>query len=154
MSPRLEFEKQKLDALFKDVSKLQEDEIKSHLAKYLCIQASGYLENVIKELIAQYHENTCKKQTANFVNNKIKRFSSINDATLQEFLNSFDTAWVENYRTSISEEQIESLNSIISQRNLIAHGSGSRSNLSFRNMVKYYEDLKKIADVLSVIIKK
>ena len=151
---RLEIQEQKLDSLFKEVAKFEEDEIKSHLAKYLCIQASGYLENVIKELIEEYHDKTCKKETANFVIAKVNHFTSVNDDNLTEFLNLFNRQWVDSYKNSVTDKQIASLNSIISQRHLIAHGNGSRSNISFSTMVKYYQDLKEIVVLLRKIIKK
>jgi hypothetical protein len=152
---KLEIQEQKLDSLFKRVALLdEEDEIKSHLAKYLCIQASGFLENTIKELIAQYHESTCKKETSSFVNNKLRRFTNIDDEALTSFLKSFDDKWLLTYENKAINEYRESLNSIIAQRNLIAHGNAGMSNISFGAMVKYYNDLKSIIAVLRLIIKK
>ena len=151
---KIDLEEKKLDNLFKSVSTLPEDEIKSHLAKYLCVQASGFLETVIKELVAEYHQSTCKKETANYINNKISSFTNINDKKLQLFLQSFNIEWLESYLGVVSEEQIESLNSIISNRHLIAHGQGTNCNLSYRNIVKYYTDLKDVVVVLKLIIKK
>src|SRR5580692_9359814 len=149
----LELQEQKLDALFAEISKFDEDEIKSHLAKYLCIQASGYLENVIKELIADYHDGSCKKETEKYVNNKIKNFTSINEKKLKSLLKSFNETWEYKFQNSISDKELASLNSIISQRHLIAHGNGSGSNISYGNMVKYYQDLKQIVVLLRQIIK-
>lgn len=152
---KLEIQEKKLDKLFQEVSKIEEeDEIKSHLAKYLCVQASGYLENVIKELIAEYHDSTCKKETASFVNNKVKHLSNLNEDALIGFLKSFNDNWVDKYTRTITEKQIASLNSIISQRHLIAHGNGNNSNISFGRMIQYYRDLKDIVGILRNIIKK
>lgn len=152
---KIEIHEKKLDGLFQKVSSLsEEDEIKSHLAKYLCIQASGYLETVLKELIAQYHDGTCKKETASFINNKLKRFTNIDDETLSGFLKSFDDNWLALYESKAVDEYRESLNSIIAQRNLIAHGNESMSNISYGAIVKYYQDLKSIISILKAIIKK
>ncbi len=151
---RIEIQEQNLDKLFEKVSKFEEDEIKSHLAKYLCVQASGYLENVMKELIAEYHDSTCRKETANFVNSKMSYFTSINNDNLTDFLKLFNASWVDSYKNSVTDKQIESLNSIISQRHLIAHGNSNRSNISYGSMVKYYQDLKVIVALLRTIIRK
>jgi hypothetical protein len=152
---RLEIQEKKLDQLFDEVSKYKEEDIiKSHLAKYLCIQASGYLENVIKELIEEYHNKTCTKQTSNYVNKKLESFTNIHDKKLTNFLKSFDTEWYNKFNLKLTDEQKESLNSIISQRHLIAHGNEQRSNLKFSSMIKYYQDLKEIVKLLRTIIKK
>jgi len=151
---RLEFQEKTLDNLFEKVSKLEEDEIKSHLAKYLCIQASGYLENVIKELVAEYHTGTCSKSTANFVTLKVRHFTNINSAKLSEFLNSFNDEWENQFKAKVSQQSLSSLSSIISQRNQIAHGDSNLSNLSYKTMVQYYTDLKEIVKILRTIIAK
>jgi hypothetical protein len=151
---RIELQEQKLDRLFQEVSNLQEEEIKAHLAKYLCINASGYLENVIKELISEYHKKTCKQETERFVNSKVRRLTNIDDKTLTDFLNIFNEQWTIKYAGTISDEQRSSLDSIIAQRNLIAHGNASISNISFNNMQNYYIHLKEIVSFLKTIIKK
>lgn len=151
---RLELQEQKLDKLFGEVAKMDESEMKAHLAKYLCVQASGYLENVIKELVAEYHDSTCKKETESFINEKLKTFTNVDGKKIETLLTSFNTEWFRIFSSSVSEQQSQSLNNIISQRHLIAHGKESASNISFGYMVNYYNDLKDIVKVLRSIIKK
>ncbi len=151
---RLELQEKRLDNLFEKVSTFEENEIKSHLAKYLCIQTSGYLENVIKELIAEYHDGTCKKNTEYFVNQKLRHFTNVDNKKLEYLLNSFNVKWFDMYFDKISDRQHQSLNSIVSQRHLISHGRESMSNISFLNMVQYYDDLKEIVKVLRLVIQK
>jgi hypothetical protein len=151
---KLEIQEKALDNLFETVSKLEEDEIKAHLAKYLCIQASGYLENVIKELVAEYHNKTCKKSTANFVTEKIRYLTNIDDEKLLAFLKSFDVEWETQFKSKVSDQYLTSLSSVISQRNQIAHGNANGSNISYRTMVQYYTDLKEIIKILRTIIDK
>ncbi|KAA6332345.1 hypothetical protein EZS27_019137 [termite gut metagenome] len=150
----LEIQEKNLDKLFDTISKLDEDEIKSHLAKYLCIQASGYLENVIKELVAKYHDGTCTKSTANFVSDKLKNFTNIGEDKLKNLLKSFNSEWETQFTSKVSYKYLSSLSSIISQRNQIAHGYANRSNISYTSMVQYYNDLKEIVKILKIIIDK
>lgn len=154
MRLKLEIQEKTLDHLFDMVSKLEEDEIKSHLAKYLCIQASGYLENVIKGLVTEYHNGTCKKSTENFVTEKIRYITNIDDDKLSAFLKSFNTEWENQFNNKVSDQHLQSLSSIISQRNQIAHGNANGSNISFKMMAQYYADLKEIVKVLRNIIHK
>lgn len=151
---RLELQEQKLDNLFAEVAKMDETEMKAHLAKYLCVQASGYLENVIKELVAEYHDKTCKKETEKFINDKLKSFTNVDEKKIETLLTSFNTEWFKIFSSSVSEQQTQSLNNIVGQRHLIAHGKEGDSNISFYYMVQYYNDLKDIVKVLRLIIKK
>lgn len=151
---KLELQEKKLDKLFEEISKFEESEIKSHLAKYLCVQASGYLENVIKELVADYHYKTCKKETEKFVNDKIKNFTNVDEDKIKSLLASFNTEWINVFSTKVSDRQTQSLNNIIAQRHLIAHGKEGESNISFHYMVQYYNDLKDIVIILRTIIRK
>lgn len=154
MRLRLSSYEKSLDNLFNQVSAIKEIEIKSHLAKYLCIQLSGYLENVVKSLVDEYHNGTCKPATASYISNKMRNFNNINEERLKTLLKNFDKEWEYQFTSTISEEWLSSLESIISQRNLIAHGNAGRSNISFMNVEKYYRDLKELVRVLSGVIHK
>ena len=152
---KIDYQEKKLDALFDTVAKFDKDEeIQSYLAKYLCVQASGHLENVIKQLIEEYHDGSCKKSTANFVNFKLKHFTNIDTEKLKKLLKDFDSEWEKQFDSKVSERCLSSLTSIISNRHLIAHGSAQSSNISYKMMVQYYFDLKEIIVVLRTIIKK
>lgn len=151
---RLEIEEKKLDSLFKEVSQCEEGELKSHLSKYLCVQASGHLENVIKELIFEYHNKICKTETQKYISSKINRLTNIDDDNLTNLLNAFSSIWCDLYKTKITDKERMSLNSIIAQRNLIAHGKSHTSNISYLTIADYYADLKNIVTILKNIIKK
>ena len=61
-----EIEDKEIALLIQNAKSITDDEIKSHLAKYVCIRISGYLENTIKLLIEKYHDKSCAKPTQNF----------------------------------------------------------------------------------------
>lgn len=154
MNLRLQSQERKLDSLFLDVSKIDEsDVIKSHLSKYLCIQVSGFLENVVKELISEFHETSCRKETKSYVSNKLKSLTNLENDKLCKFLQLFDNKWRDIYDASVQDAWIQSLNSVVSQRNLIAHGNSSGSNITYYAIFKYYNDLKEIIKILEKIIK-
>ncbi|HLP51361.1 MAG TPA: MAE_28990/MAE_18760 family HEPN-like nuclease [Chitinophagales bacterium] len=154
-SLRIDSQEQRLEALFAEVKKIDEgDELKSHLSKYLCLQVSGYLENVLRDLITEYAKGKCPQAIANYVNYNIEYCTNLKDERLYEILGSFDTTWADTFRTSLTQEQKASLNSIIANRNQIAHGNYFNSNISYRSISDYYSDLKEIVRVLRTIIKK
>lgn len=148
----LELQEKKLDDLFKEVSLVKDDEIKSHLSKYLCIKVSGYFENVLKVLISDYVSKSCSKESANYIISNTKRITNLSDEKLTDFLKSFSDKWTDDYNYAITDQHRSSLNSLISNRNSIAHGQ--QDSISFKIIEQYYHDLKEIVIYLKLIIAK
>lgn len=152
MRVRLEVEEKKLDTLLENISKVVDDEIKAHLSKYFCIKVAGYLENVLKSLIANYTDGTCPRPLNAFVNNNVKSITNLSEEKLCLFLKKFDDSWETNFINKVSKRELESLNSIISNRNSIAHGQ--QDNISYSYVKQYYEDVKGIVTILKDTVKK
>ena len=152
---RLEVQKRNLDELLKKISLFDnEDIMKSHLAKYFCILVSGYIENSIKELINNYHNKTCKKETVKFVSSKIRNLTNLDDSKIVAFLQSFSDNWAQKYLESRTDEMEAALNTIYAQRNKIAHGDASNSNITYNFISDYYEAVKLAIELLTLIISK
>jgi len=71
---------------------------------------------------------------------------------MQKILTKFSEDWCNNFNSKVSEQQLQSLNSIISNRNSIAHGQ--QDNISYKVIGQYYTDLKEIVKALKDTIKK
>jgi hypothetical protein len=141
-----------LDALFLTLDSIEDDEIKSHFSKYLCIKVSGLLENYIKSQIGDYVDSTCSQPTSKFVKGKLKTFTNIDFKKLSGFLESFDEKWKNQFDDIIEDRIKSSLNAIISNRNNIAHGNND--SITPRVMTEHYENLKLIINILDEIIKR
>lgn len=152
MKLRIENQEIKLDDLYKIVEILDEGELKAHMTRYLCIRSSGYLENVIKDLVITYVSASSSKFTSNFVEIEIRNFTNVTYDKLIKLLQRFSPDWSFDFDHQISDQQRSSLNSIISNRNSIAHGH--QDNLSYKSMKEYYIDLKNIIKLLKSVIKK
>jgi hypothetical protein len=152
MRLRLQIQEKRLDDLFNYALRIQDDELKSHFSKYLCVRISGYFENVLKILIGNYVSISSSKPTSNFVQTKIRTLTNINDDRLSEILKSFSDKWCDDFNYSITDKHRESLNSLIANRNCIAHGQPD--SISFTLVKQYYIDLKEIIANLTLIIRK
>lgn len=152
MNNRIQSQIRTLDALFKEVKKVTDEEIQAHLAKYLCIRTSGLLENYLKSQIGDYVDACSSKPTATFVKSKMKTFTNINNKKLGDLLQSFHEDWLTSYNKLINEQLRNTLNTVISNRNSIAHGNPN--NITFRSIENYYEEIKQIITHLDTIIKK
>lgn len=148
----LEVQERKLNDLLEKIKVVSDDEIKAHLSRYFCIKISGYLENVIKILIVHYSDGSSPKEVSNYLQQDVKNITNLSGEKIDRILTKFSKDWSSKFAERVSEQQIESLNSIISNRNNIAHGQ--QDNISLSVMIQYYEDLKGIVIILKDIIKK
>ena len=152
---KLEIQRRNLDEIAKKIELFDNgDIIKSHLAKYFCILISGYIENYIKELISIYHIKTCKKETAKFISGKMRNLTNLDDSKIISFLQSFSDNWAQEYQEIRSDEMEAAFNTVYAQRNKIAHGDASNSNITYYSILKYYEAIKGAMEILKMIISK
>lgn len=141
--------------LIKNAKNITDDEIKSHLAKYVCIRISGYLENTIKLLIEKYHDKSCAKPTQNFIEFSFEKVTNLDKEKMSKILKSFSSDWEENFTSLMNDKYFSSLDSIIHLRNNIAHGkSMSVAGLTIERINEHYENLKEIVKILNQVIKK
>lgn len=152
MRLRLETQQRRLDELIGLMDSLEDEAAKSHFAKYLCIRVSGYLENVIKTLVSTYIDKSCPAPVQTFVKNKIKNTTNLSTDKIVLFLESFNKTWASEFETKLSDKMSESLNSVVSNRNQIAHGG--QDNISPNTIKGYYDDIKDVVEILQEIIKK
>lgn len=150
---RIRLQERNLDVLFTEVSTLSEGEIiKAHLARYLCVRTSGYLENVVKALISNYCDGTSPRPIQSFILSKTKNTTNLNYTKILRLLAEFSPEWKDKFESKLSDQQKSSLNSVVSNRNNIAHGNPD--SITFNGIKKYYEDIKDVISILKSIIKK
>lgn len=146
------YEKQ-LDSLYNEVSQIQEGEInKAHLTRYLCVRTSGYLENVVRILIAHFCDGTSPQPVNNYIVKRTKYITNLDYKRLNGLLSEFDSSWSSEFEQRVTDQQKSSLNSVISNRNNISHGN--QDSITYRDMVNYYRDVKDVCQILINIIRK
>lgn len=125
------------------------------LTNYALIKCCGTIENSFKTIISDFH-NALPPQAKNYI---IETFynSSMNPSkhNIHQTLCKFDVNWNNSFKDRLNAEidksRIESsLKSLNEARNEFAHGG--RPNISFNNIVAYFEDSKKIIEILDDII--
>lgn len=152
MQLQIDNQERKLDELLKNIDAVHDDELKAHLSKYFCVRISGYLEIVLKCLVCKYSEGNSPKPVSNYLQNDLKNITNLSPDKIQKTLCKFSIEWYDNFESKVTEQQLQSLNSIISNRNSIAHGQ--QDNISYKVIVQYYNDLKEIVKILKDTIKK
>jgi len=144
--------KQQLDYTFSLSSKLPEEtiELQSHWAKYLCIQLSGFLEISVRTIFNQYIVDNSSPKIQNYVSSKLKNFQNPKSAKISELAGTFDISWRRRLESDDLEKLRQHIDSIVTNRNQIAHGNDtpglrlSRVKEWYPSTVQYIKKLEEI----------
>ena len=140
----------RLDRVFETSRGIDDDEIKAHYARYLCVLASGYLEECVKIIIRNYVGNRSHPNIYNHVNLSVGNLTNLKAEKLANFLNSFNSEWKEKFATMLTDEEKDSIDSVVANRHQIAHGQNV--GVSYIRVSEWYENLKKVVQKVSVIV--
>jgi hypothetical protein len=143
-------EKQKLDALIALISQINNDEMKAHWARYLCVLISGFIENSIKLLLREHTGRRAQQDVSSFVNNKLSRITNLNETKIKELLGAFNDSWREDFEQNISGEQKGAIDSVLANRHNIVHGR--QVGVSFISVKTYYENIIKTLDYIENLV--
>ena len=132
----------RLDKVFCSTGKITDDEIKSHLSRYLCVLTSGYIEESFKIIIQEYVKKRANLNISNYIISSSKQITNLNSEKIGVILNYFNSGWKDNFETEITEEEKDAINSVLANRNLIAHGNNV--GVSFVNVSTWYKYTKSV----------
>jgi len=140
-------QKQRMDDLIAKIETFSDDyEIQSHLARYLCILISGFLENAIRTSLSEYAQNKASPRVANYVDRQLSSFQNPNMEKILVLVGSFCPEW----RASLEEESDEgigeSINSIVANRHLVAHGG--TVGITLGSIKRHYQNVVKLIDLI------
>jgi hypothetical protein len=122
-------------------------EAQSHWAKYLCVLSAGFLENAIQEIYGLYCSNCANQNVASFVVKALARIQNPKTSAFLEVAGSFKEKWRYDLEKFIDDGgRKEAINSIMSNRHLIAHGKDTSISLA---RIKEY--LSKSVEVIEFI---
>ncbi len=142
-------QKQRLDELFNSAWKLPEVELQSHWSRYLCILVSGFLENSVELCLSEYSKKRSDSATANFVSAKLRGFQNPKMSAITDLLGAFKPEWRLELEEATQGQLSDSINSIVGNRNRIAHGESV--SLSMSSLKAYYNDATTVVAVLEKI---
>jgi hypothetical protein len=132
-------QKQEIDGLFNQVQGFPGDPyIKALLTYYLCIRVSGFLENCVRIIFTEYSIPRTSDHVSTYVTGKLKEFPNPTYANICKLAGDFHSQWRENFKSRVTAQIRESLESIRVNRNAIAHGSNSP--ITVAQLATYYQD--------------
>jgi hypothetical protein len=137
--------KQQIDAVFKLGSNLPpESEILSHWARYLCVLTSGLLEHSMRAMLSEYVEKRAHPTVARYVQQHLDRVTNLNEENLGQLLGRFSGQWRLDFDTVLTDEQKDAIESIVANRNAIAHGR--QVGITLSRMRAYYQRVTEVLD--------
>jgi hypothetical protein len=139
--------KQKLDAIFAKTKDLNSDpELIAHWSRYLCVLVSGFVEASVRTLIAEYASARSAPEIAHFVGSKLKMFSNAKMNKILDLVAEFGNDYRDQLAKSVSDEAKDAVDSVVSNRHLIAHGQDVGIGIS--TISKYYQSVVKAVEEL------
>jgi hypothetical protein len=73
---------------------------------------------------------------ANYVNNRLKDVTNLNNEKIKQLLGSFNSDWVKIINENILDDQKDAIDSILANRHQIAHGKSV--GITYARVVRYY----------------
>ena len=136
--------RQHLDTTFSRAGRLDADpELRSDFARYLCVLASGFVEQATIELLIEYARLRADPRVQRHVEQSVRRRSNLNTQRLIEVVGAFDPEWRADLETFIVNEYEDALNGIVDLRNAVAHGRYD-GGVTLSSVYDYYKRIKKI----------
>lgn len=129
------------------------DEIKSYLAKFLTVLICGIYEELIETIINEWVSKLNCLEVSSFISKKIKlSFQNPKYKKIKELLDVLSEKWGNDFKANINPKSIDALESIVNQKNNIAHGEDSM--ITIIDIEKYYKDSLVIIETIEKIINK
>jgi hypothetical protein len=142
MNPRILSHKQRLDNLYGKIAAIPVPQDQVEWSKYLCVLTAGFIEESFRFLLLDFTKNNASLEIQRFVEKEVSFITNCKTERILEVLNKFDTTWKTNFETEIQnnspidKEIKDSIDSIVSNRHLIAHGKSV--GLTFTTVYRYY----------------
>lgn len=147
MSRQVHAYKQRLDNLFKKIESFQGDEeLRAALARHLCVLVSGFLEVSVREIYGEYAQNKAAENVANYVTAELKSFQNPKMEKILNLTQSFSPNWKDNLEKATEGEIKDSVDSIVANRNIIAHGRSV--GITIGNIKRYYKNAVKLVGLI------
>ncbi len=112
----------------------------SHLAKYLCVLCSGFIENAIYLTFSDIAQRNCPPSSVvlTFTKGQLYKLQNTNSEKIKEVTKSFNPDWWEKGLKDFMQQDNRStaINYILKDRHNIAHGRDS--NITIDKLEEYF----------------
>ena len=137
-----------IDSTYEAARKFEnENENRSRLAQLMAIWVSGYLEVTCRDVLVTYVESTSNEIVASYVSQQLSRSRNPTTQEILKLVKHFDESRAKELKKFISQRGIrESVDSVVSLRNHIAHGRPMDATIE--DVKKQFDDSRQLAEKL------
>lgn len=129
--------RQQIDDLFKSSAGFG-PEMQIHWSRYLCVLVAGFVETSVQSVYSDYAGTKSHVNITRFVNSTMQRFQNSNMQKILDMTRSFNPIWAEEIEDFSNPRVRDSINSILANRNLIAHGKSTE--ITVGRLQPWYKD--------------
>lgn len=113
-------------------------ELQSHWSRYLCILVAGFLETAIRNIYSTLALNTAQPAVASYAVSSLRKLRNPKADTFVRTAAAFSKSWAADLVAFLEEDgRKDAIDSIMSNRNLIAHGRDT--SISLVRVVEYFD---------------
>ncbi len=125
-----------------------DDEMRSHLTKYICVICSGFIENSIYHVFYDIAERSTEQSVVlTYAKSQLFKIQNTNSKKIRILTKSFNPDWHDPLRDFLQENnRSTAINYILKERHNIAHGRDSTITIR-----KLEENLSKTIEVIQYI---
>jgi HEPN superfamily RiboL-PSP-like protein len=139
----IEDTEKRIERIFDKARTIDSDpELLSHLARYLCVLISGYLETSIRTIYGHYAKSNSNSNVADFVGKRLRSFQNPSVEKILQLTYSFNTIWGDSLKNRLKGETADAVNSIVANKNLIAHGTNV--GITIGSIGVYYSEAREV----------
>ena len=122
-------------------------ELQSHWARYLCVLVAGLLENALRELYSDFCRSTASQSVADFSAAALARYRNPKAGTFVKVSRAFKREWASSLEAFLNDDgRKEAIDSIMAQRNQIAHGKSS--GITVARVADYFQKVVTVVDFI------
>ncbi len=157
MNPKIFAHKQRLDNLYAKVAAIPNPQDQVEWSKYLCVLTAGFIEESLRVLILDFSKHNASLEIQKFVESEISFLTNCKTKRIIDVLNKFNSKWSSTFETEIQDnspiytEIKDSIDSIVGNRHLIAHGKSV--GVTYSTVKKYYVYCTKAIEILEDTIR-
>lgn len=126
-----------------------DSEQEAWLAEIMTIWTCAYLEHVFRARVAEFARGGSDPATANYVRNQMDRIRNPRVSKMCGVLGDFNDEWKKRFRERAGQPMLDSITSIVQQRNRIAHGE--RTDLTVRQVHDHFRAVRDLGDILAAV---
>lgn len=142
----------RLDSLIAGVDSTRPEpdpELIAHWTRYLCVLASGLIEVSIREAFSEYAKTKAETRVGSYVERQLDRFQNPKMSKILDLAGAFDPVWARELRDKTAGEMNDAVDSIVNNRNRIAHGDNV--GLSLYQLQAYYRSACRMLDMIETL---